>query len=332
MSKKVLIVGGNGYIGSQANLYFLEKNVETVVLDRRGPDEFFNPQDQTVVWEKADLMDVSSLQQVFEKYDFECVIHFAALIEVGESQENPELYYQNNLLGTLNLLKVMNESGVKKIVFSSTAATYGIPESFPIMETDPKKPINTYGRTKYMVEQVLEDYTRSYDFSAICLRYFNACGADLLLRTGENHDPESHLMPIIFQVATQKREVLFINGNDYDTKDGTCIRDYVHTLDLASAHHLAFELLQKESGGYFQAINLGTKSGHSILEIYEAAKKITNKEIPTKIGARRSGDPAVLVADNTKAKSLLGWEPKYSNLESILTTSWNWFCKINKIT
>jgi UDP-glucose 4-epimerase len=317
----ILVVGGNGYIGSQTNLFLLDKSLETVVLDKKSVPYL----EKLPNWkhEYGELLDLESLRAVFSKYKFEGVIHFAASIEVGESQENPQKYYQNNVIGTLNLLQAMKEFDVKNIVFSSTAAVYGTPETVPIKETDIKNPINTYGRTKWMMEQILHDYHTAYGFNTVCLRYFNACGADLKSRTGENHDPESHLIPIILEVLKGKREFLKVYGNDYDTFDGTCIRDYIHTLDLAQAHYLAIQKLI--SGELTQeAINLGTKNGYSIMQIIEAAEKVTGQKLNYKIDKRRAGDPDKLIADNTKAKNLLGFEPKYSDLETIIDTAWRW--------
>jgi len=326
---KILVVGGSGYIGSQTNLSLIEAGFETVIFDRRQPVlKSIFPQNQEFF--KGDLENYLDVVTFFQNYKVDGVIHFAANIEVGESQENPEKYYYNNVVGTLNLLQGMRGAGVDKLVFSSTAATYGLPKTVPIKETDEKNPINTYGRTKWFVEQILQDYHRSYNLNSVTLRYFNACGADLQGRTGEMHEPESHLIPIIFEVLNGEREFLTVNGNDYNTKDGTCVRDYIHTLDLASAHISAMQkLLSGEK--LAENINLGTKNGFSIQEVISTVEKVTGKNVPVKIGQRRAGDPDLLIADNSKAKEILGWEPKYSDLETIIKTAWEWEMKIKNI-
>lgn len=324
MSDTIFIVGGNGYIGSHTNLLFLEKGYKTVVLDKTQPD--FLKDIENWIWEKADLQNIASLEAVFLKYTPKAVIHFAANIEVGESQVNPEKYYFNNVVGTLNLLKVMNDFGTKNLVFSSTAAVYGLPKNVPISEQDETKPINVYGKTKLVVENILEDYYHAYGLKSVILRYFNACGADKKARTGENHDPESHLIPILLEVASGKRPEFGIFGDDYNTPDGTCIRDYINVEDLAEAHFLAVEQLLEEKLT-FEKINLGTSNGFSVKQILDKARTITGHEIPTKISDRRPGDPDKLVAGNQKAKQLLDWEPKKSDLDSIIKSAWNWVNK-----
>lgn len=321
MTDTIFIVGGNGYIGSHTNLLLLDKGYKTVVLDKTQPE--FLKDIPNWIWEKADLQNIASLEAVFLKYTPKAVIHFAANIEVAESQTNPEKYYFNNVVGTLNLLKVMNDFGTKNLVFSSTAATYGLPESIPIKETDPTKPINVYGRTKLVVENILEDYYHAYGLKSVILRYFNACGADSLGRSGENHEPESHLIPILLQVASGKRAEFGIFGDDYETIDGTCIRDYINVEDLASAHLAALNQLLDEKLS-FEKVNLGTSNGFSVQQILDEARIVTGHEIPTKIFPRRAGDPDKLIASNLKAKELLNWSPIKSDLDTILNSAWNW--------
>lgn len=331
---KILIVGGNGYIGSQTNLLMLENGFETVVFDKRDFNKnlFKLPTDkyQTVI---GNLLDLEDLRKVFREHKIFGVIHFGACIEVAESQIDPEKYYLNNVLGTLNLLTAMREMEVKNLVFSSTAAVYGIPQESSIRETHAKNPINVYGKTKWMVEQILSDYAQSYDFRAVCLRYFNASGADLQARTGENHIPETHLIPLILQASSGHRDSIKIFGDDYNTNDGTCIRDYIHTVDLADAHIKALEFLSKKTDnkGLYEAINLGTKNGLSVLEIIQKVKEVTKVDFAVEIAQRRAGDPDKLVADNTKAKELLGWNPKYSDLTTIISSANNWYQKQFKI-
>jgi len=321
MSDTIFIVGGNGYIGSHTNLLLLDKGYKTVVLDKQQPEYLVNLPGW--IWEEADLQNLASLESVFLKYNPKAVIHFAASIEVAESQINPQKYYFNNVVGTLNLLKVMNDFGVQNLVFSSTAAVYGLPKHIPINENDQTKPINTYGKTKLVVENILEDYYHSYGLKSVILRYFNACGADHLGRSGECHEPESHLIPILLEVASGKRPEFGIYGDDYETLDGTCIRDYIHVEDLATAHLAALEGLLDEKLS-FEKINLGTGSGFSVKEIVEKAKQITKKNIAIKISERRAGDPDKLIASNQKAKELLEWKPQKSDLDTIILSAWNW--------
>jgi UDP-glucose 4-epimerase len=326
---KILVTGGAGYIGSQTNLHLLEQGFDTIVLDNLvyGHKEVVPVSSEFI---HADLMDMMSLEKVFSAYDISCVIHFAAYAYVGESVVNPEKYYYNNVVGTLNLLQCMKKYEVKNIVFSSTCATYGMPKKVPITELEIQSPINPYGRSKLMVEQILEDYSRAYSLNTVYLRYFNAAGSDTQNRTGEWHEPETHLIPLILDVAAGKKDSITIFGNDYDTPDGTCIRDYIHTEDLAEAHILAVKkLLEKD--GICQAVNLGTGHGYSVLEIVKAAEQVTGKHIPYTVQERRPGDPAILIADNTKAKDYLGWQPQRSSIEHILSTAWKWYCKQNEI-
>lgn len=320
----ILVVGGAGYIGSQTAYTLLEEGYQVVILDNLiyGHRELIPPQAQFI---QADLADLDSLRQAFASFNIQAVLHFAAFAYVGESVSHPAKYYQNNLVGSLHLLQVMQEFKVRNLVFSSTCATYGVPDQVPIQETTIQQPINPYGRSKWMVEQILGDYHQAYGLSFIALRYFNACGADPQLRTGEWHEPETHLIPLVLQVASGRRPEITIFGQDYPTPDGTCIRDYIHTQDLAKAHLLALEkLLAAKEQALAEFINLGSGVGYSVKEIITMAEKVTGRPIPVQIGPRRVGDPAVLVADKQKAQKELGWFPLYSNLEYILQTAWAW--------
>ncbi len=325
--KNILVTGGAGYIGSQTVFEILEKtdwNVTIFDMVELNPvllQNFieFGARINTI---KGNLLNSDNLDSLFENNKIDGIIHFAASIEVGESQINPALYYENNVISSYNLFKKALDNNIKKIVFSSTAAVYGIPESIPILETSKINPINTYGYTKLVIEQMLRDFGRSYMMDSICLRYFNACGADKLERTGENHNPETHLIPSILQ-SIGSDKVFRIFGNDYNTPDGTCVRDYIHTIDLASAHILALQKLL-ETDGVVKSINLGTGSGYSNQQVFDTVTKITGHQINLEIGARRDGDPDQLVADNSLAKSFLGWNPTNSDLENIISTAWNW--------
>ncbi len=314
----ILVVGGAGYIGSHTARHLTESGYECVVLDNlvHGHREAV----LTSHFERGDLADKASLRAVFKKYPIDAVLHFAAYAYVGESVSNPQKYYQNNLAGTLNLLDVMLECGVKKIVFSSTCATYGEPQYTPMDEAHPQKPINPYGATKRMIERAMEDYAAAYGLKYIALRYFNAagCSADGVL--GESHSPETHLIPLVLQAIKGERENIQVFGTDYDTPDGTGIRDYIHVADLASAHRLALEKLDAFVG----CLNLGTGVGTSVKEIIAAAEKITGKKCPVVYAARRAGDPAVLYAANKKAVEVLGWRPQYARIEDIVRTAWHW--------
>ncbi|GAB4147308.1 MAG: UDP-glucose 4-epimerase GalE [Patescibacteria group bacterium] len=321
---KVLIVGGAGYIGSQTNLHLLEQGLETVVFDNLVYGHIESvPENCTFI--EGDLLNPQGLIQAIQQNDIEAVVHFAAYAYVGESVEKPSKYYRNNVVGTLNLLDAMLETGVNKLIFSSTCATFGIPNQVPITEQTPQNPINPYGRTKLMVEQILMDYAQAYGLSSIALRYFNACGADPQGRTGEMHDPETHLIPLILDVAAGKRDSIKVFGTDYNTPDGTCIRDYIHTCDLASAHYLALKKLESSVAETIcERVNLGTGRGYSVNEIIETCKKVTGQNIKIEYVERRPGDPDELIADNQKATNYLGWKPVNSELDNIIQTAWNW--------
>jgi len=273
----------------------------------------------------ADIHDSEKLDEVFKKFNIDVVMHFAAHIDVGESVRDPFKYYRNNVVGTQTLLERMVSNQVSNFIFSSTAAIFGEPEYVPIDEAHAKKPINPYGHSKLMVEQMLESYDQAYGLKSICLRYFNAAGADPKTRIGERHDPETHLIPLVLQVASGRREFISVFGNDYDTDDGTCIRDYIHIVDLCNAHLLSSELLQKEK--HCQRFNLGNGNGYSVSQIIDVAKQITGKQIKIKQAVRRDGDPARLVADAALAKKVLNWIPVYSTLEEIIEHAWKWEVK-----
>ena len=319
----ILVTGGAGYIGSHTIKALLARGYRVVALDNlsAGRREFVLCED----FVEADLLDRPALEEVFRDYPIRSVIHFAAKTAVGESVENPEIYYYNNVVGTLNLLSAMRAHGVKEIVFSSSAAVYGDPEALPIPEDHPKRPKSPYGRTKLMMEEILSDYARAYGIKHVCLRYFNAAGSDPEGVIGEWHDPETHLIPIVLEAALGLRDHVEIFGTDYGTPDGTCIRDFIHVVDLAEAHVLALERLRE--GAASPAYNLGTGVGHSVREVIETCERVTGREIPVVEGPRRPGDPPALVADPTRARRELGWEPRFASLEEIVATAWRWMLR-----
>lgn len=318
----ILVCGGAGYIGSHAVAELLSRNEEVVIIDnlQTGHEEaalkgasFYN----------GDLRDEAFLRKVFQENEIEAVMHFAADSLVGESVTDPLKYYDNNVYGAVCLLKVMKEFDVKQIVFSSTAATYGEPDRVPIMETDPTDPTNPYGETKLAIEKMLKWSEKAYGIRHVVLRYFNVAGAHVDGLVGEDHQPETHLIPIILQVALGKRDKIMIFGDDYPTADGTCIRDYIHVMDLVDAHILAVERLRK--GGESTVYNLGNGTGFSVKEVVETARKVTGCPIPAEVAERRAGDPAQLIASSKKAVKELGWQPKYAELETIIDSAWKWF-------
>ncbi len=315
----ILVFGGAGYIGSHTVKHLLDNGYSCVVADNLiyGHREAVDPRAEFV---HADLADKYSLQQLFNTHKIEAVIHFAAFTYVGESVTDPQKYYINNVVGTTNLLNVMLQHGVKKIVFSSTCATYGEPQYIPMDEKHPQSPINPYGRTKLMIEQIFADYERAYGLKHIALRYFNAAGCAQDGSIGESHNPETHLIPLVLKAIKGERANIKILGTDYDTPDGTCLRDYIHVEDLALAHRLALEKLDDYSG----CINLGTGIPTSVKEIISAAENVSGLKCPVEIAPRRAGDPAKLYADNRKAKEILGWQPRYTQIEDIISTAWNW--------
>ncbi|PYZ97530.1 UDP-glucose 4-epimerase GalE [Alteribacter lacisalsi] len=317
----VLVCGGAGYIGSHAALALLEKNEEVVVVDNLQTGHKDAVSEGAKLY-SGDLRDEAFLNTVFEENDIESVIHFAADSLVGVSMEEPLQYYSNNVYGAMCLLSAMKEHGVSRIVFSSTAAAYGEPVSVPIQETDPTVPGNPYGETKLAIEKMLKWCGEAYGIRSISLRYFNVAGADMSGRIGEDHTPETHLIPIVLQVALGQRDKIMIFGDDYHTPDGTCIRDYIHVSDLIDAHLLALGRLRDGHGS--SVYNLGNGNGFSVKEVIETARKVTGREIPAELAPRRAGDPARLVASSDKARSELGWEPAYPELEKIIDSAWNW--------
>ncbi|MDY6951922.1 MAG: UDP-glucose 4-epimerase GalE [Thermodesulfobacteriota bacterium] len=320
MTGNILVVGGAGYIGSHMCKYLSRAGYRPVVVDN-----LVYGHEQAVKWGplfKGSMKDAELLSKVFSDYPIEAVMHFAAFCYVGESVTSPAKYYDNNVSHTLSLLKVMLEKEVQRFIFSSSCATYGQPIEIPINEEHPQRPINPYGKTKVMVEQILEDYHTAYGLESISLRYFNAAGADRDGDLGEDHRPETHLIPLVLQTALGQRPCVDIFGNDYPTADGTCVRDYIHVEDLAQAHLLALErLLNGLPGGQY---NLGNGKGYSVHEVVDVARQVTGEPIATKVGTRRTGDPAVLISSSQKAAHELGWYTQFPDLETIVETAWNW--------
>mgnify|MGYP001652923207 FL=1 len=317
----VLVCGGAGYIGSHTVYELIERGHSVVVVDSliKGHKAAIHNEAKFYL---GDIRDEEFMDRVFRENQIDAVIDFAAFSLVGESVNEPFKYYENNVYGTLKLLEAMERADVKKIVFSSTAATYGEPENDIIVESDNTNPTNPYGETKLTVEKMLKWADNAYGIKFVALRYFNAAGAHISGKIGEDHNPETHLIPIILQTALGQREKMFIFGDDYDTPDGTCVRDYIHVTDLADAHIKALEKLFRtnESGIY----NLGNGKGFSVKEVIEKAKKITGKDFKVEIEARRSGDPSTLIASSEKAIKELGWQPKFNTLDKIIETAWNW--------
>lgn len=316
---KILVTGGAGYIGSHTVAELLKAGHEITVFDNLVYGHKEAIKCPLIV---GDLLHKEEIAEVFDKEKFDGVIHFAGYSLVGESMQVPAKYFENNLLGGANLLEAMKTHGVNKIVFSSSCSQYGFPEKLPVVEEESKKPLSVYGETKLMFEKILSWYDNLFGIKNVCLRYFNACGAALDGSIGEDHKPETHLIPLVMQTALGQREKQTIFGDDYKTPDGTNIRDYIHVLDLASAHIKALEYLTKEStSNYF---NLGTGKGYSVKEIISTIKSVSGVDFKVEIGPRRPGDPDAIFADNSKIKKVLKWEPKYSDLETIIKTAWNW--------
>lgn len=317
----ILVLGGAGYIGSHTVYELIDAGEDVVIADnlQTGYREAVHPKAR---FYKGDIRDEHFLDDLFKKEKIDAVIHFAANSLVGESMTNPLKYYDNNLYGTMVLLKSMVRNNIDKIVFSSTAATYGEPESTPILETDRTEPTNTYGETKLSMERMFKWVSKAHGLRYVSLRYFNACGAHISGKIGEAHNPESHLIPLILQVPNGQREFIGIFGDDYKTPDGTCVRDYIHVTDLAQAHILAVNYLKE--GHESNIFNLGNGVGFSVKEVIEAARKVTGHPIPAKVSERRAGDPAVLIASSDKAKRILGWKPCHASLEEIIETAWKW--------
>jgi UDP-glucose 4-epimerase len=316
----ILVVGGAGYIGSHVNKLLYQRGYQTVVFDSLiyGHRDF-------VKWGEfllGDLNNKNDIRLCFEKYPIEAVMHFSAFTYVGESVTDPAKYYQNNVVGTLNLLGFMREFNVKYFIFSSTCATYGVPEKIPLTEDHIQNPINPYGESKLMIEKILRDFDAAYGIKHVNLRYFNAAGADPDAEIGERHDPETHLIPLVLDVAAGKRDDIKVFGTDYNTPDGTCVRDYIHVSDLAEAHILVLEYLL--GGGSSDSFNLGNGEGYSVKEVIETAREVTGKDISAVNTDRRPGDPPKLIGNADKIKKALGWKPKYAELKKIIKTAWNW--------
>ncbi len=320
---KLLVCGGAGYIGSHTVKGLIQEGYEVVVLDNlsSGRKELLCGGEFIL----ADLNDIKALKKAFRDHDFGAVLHFASLIQVGESYRDPQKYYLQNLLTSLNLLEAMLEAGVKNLIFSSSAAVYGVPETVPISETHPLNPFNPYGRTKFFVEQIMKDYEAAYGLRFISLRYFNAAGADADGELGEMHDPETHLIPNVLLTVLGKQKSLDLYGTDFPTPDGTAVRDYIHVTDLAAAHVLAVKkLLAIPESDY---VNLGTNRGYSVLEVIRAVEAITGREVAREVKPRREGDVPVLLASKEKAERVLGWTLRHSDLEEIIETAWRWHKK-----
>ncbi|MBX0315344.1 UDP-glucose 4-epimerase GalE [Planococcus glaciei] len=320
----VLVLGGAGYIGSHAVYQLIDQGTRVVVVDNleTGHREAVHPE---AVFYEGDIRDAAFLNFVFEKEAIDEVVHFAANSLVGESMENPLKYFDNNVYGTQVLLQAMTKHGVGKIVFSSTAATYGEPEAVPITETMPTVPTSTYGETKLTMEKLMKWTGLAHRLKFVSLRYFNVAGAREGAEIGEDHRPESHLVPLILQTALGQRSEITVFGDDYDTADGTCIRDYVHVEDLIRAHLLALDYLRQ--GGDSDVFNLGSSQGFSVNEMISAARSVTGKNIPVKMGPRRAGDPSILIASSDKARTVLGWNPVHTSVEKIIADAWNWHSK-----
>lgn len=319
--KTILVVGGAGYIGSHMVKMLLQAGYQVVTLDN-----LVNGHRDAVLGGEfvlGNVGDRQGLERLFSSYTFDGVIHFASFIEVAESMRKPGKYYRNNVANTLNLLDVLVTQGVRFFIFSSTAAIFGEPHYIPIDEQHPKQPLNPYGLSKWIVEQILIDYDRTYGLKSICLRYFNAAGADPQGQLRERHNPETHLIPLVLQVAAGRREQITVFGEDYDTPDGTCIRDYIHVNDLCQAHLLALEQLM--AGANSAVYNLGNGEGFSVKQVIDVAQRVTGKTINTEIGARRPGDPARLVANAKLARYVLGWQPRYPDLTTIISHAWHAF-------
>ncbi len=326
MNRRILVTGGAGYIGSHTCKSLFHHGFEPICYDNlvHGHREF-------VKWgpfEEGDINDSQRLNSVFDKYQPRAVMHFAAYAYVGESMSDPLKYYKNNVHGSMTLLNVMRTRNVTKIIFSSTCATYGIPKTIPIPDGHVQQPVNPYGRSKLVIEHMLRDYAYAYGLHGCSLRYFNAAGSDPDGELGEWHEPETHLIPNVMLAAVGKRESITVFGDNYGTPDGTCVRDYIHVTDLAEAHVLALKTLEEEPG--LKTYNLGNDRGYSVKDIIDVSVDICGQAIPVQIGPRRPGDPPVLIADSSKARSELGWISNYNQLEQIIETAWDWFSRQNQ--
>ena len=321
-SYMILVTGGAGYIGSHCVQALLDAGRDVVIFDNLSTGHRETVEKLAGAgFVEGDLKNPADINGVFEKFDIEAVVHFAAFSQVGESVKEPYKYFQNNVCGSMNLLEAMVKHDCKKIVFSSTAAVYGEPDYTPIDENHPKHPINPYGETKLTVEMIMDDFEKAYGLKSVRLRYFNVAGADALGRIGEWHEPETHLIPNVLKAAINPGKTFNLFGDDYPTKDGTCVRDYIDVNDLIDAHLLALKYLQ--DGGETNVFNLGTQTGSTVKEVFETCEKVTGKEIPYEIQPRRAGDPAILVADNKKAREILGWQPSRTLTDSV-KNAWNY--------
>jgi len=324
-SETILVTGGAGYIGSHACKALALAGYQPVVYDNLSRGHRW-----AVKWgpiEHGDIGDEGRLSEVLKKYRPSTVMHFAAFAYVGESVQDPGLYYKNNVSGTLSMLRTMIKADVKKVVFSSTCAVYGVPSEIPITEGHSKNPVSPYGKSKLIIESALEDYYHAYGLTSCSLRYFNAAGAGKEGDTGEVHEPETHLIPLVLEAAARKIAYVSVFGDDYDTKDGTCIRDYIHVSDLADAHVKALQYLENQNGCF--CFNLGNGAGYSVSDVISAARKLTGREIAARIMPRRPGDPPVLVGDATLAQRELGWRSQHSSLETMISTAWQWITARN---
>lgn len=328
VKKNVLVTGGAGYIGSHACKVLAQEGYQPVAFDNLSSGHTW-----ATKWgplEQGDILDRAALDRAIEKYRPTACVHFAAFAYVGESVTDPGKYYRNNVVGSLTLLEALRDHGVDQIVFSSTCATYGIPDRVPIDETLTQTPINPYGATKLMVERMLADFQAAHQLRSVALRYFNAAGADADVEIGEDHDPETHLVPLVLDAACGDRDNITVFGTDYETPDGTCIRDYIHVTDLAKAHVLALKAL--EQGLTHRAFNLGNGAGYSVREVIASVERVTGRPVPVKFGERRPGDPARLISNSTRAATELKWTPHITKLDDIISTAWEWHQKRAQMT
>ncbi len=316
----ILVVGGAGYIGSTTAYHLKDAGYDVELLDNLSTG--YRELATAGILHEADLLDEHRLEEVFSSNSFDAVLHFAAFIAVGESVQDPLRYYRNNISGTINLLNAMKKHEVRRLVFSSTAAVYGEPQQVPIPEEHPKAPINPYGWSKRIMEQIFADCENAWGLKFVALRYFNAAGADPKGRTGEWHDPETHLIPVAMRAMAGEIPALTVFGEDYPTRDGSCIRDYIHIIDLAEAHRLALDHLLENGDSH--AFNLGSETGYSVFEVIRAIERVCKQSVPHSIGPRREGDPAELIASSGKIRSVLGWQRKYSELDRIVADAWGW--------
>lgn len=335
MNKNVLVTGGAGYIGAHAVSLLIKNEYNPIVLDNLiyGHSEFVERELQVPLI-KGDVSDDDLIFNILNKYDINSVMHFAAFAYVGESVHNPKIYYENNFIGSIRLINTIINYGLEKglnkhlpFVFSSSCATYGVPQKLPIDENTPQKPINPYGASKMFIERVLKDYKKAYNFNSISLRYFNAAGASSNTNIGEDHTPETHLIPLAIKAAVDPNFTLTIFGNDYPTQDGTCVRDYIHVDDIADAHLKALSYLKKNNNSVCSAYNLGNGNGYSVNEIIKSIERVSGKKVKVKYGSRREGDPPILVASANKAYEELRWTPKYNDIDKIIYDALEWFNK-----